>query len=126
MITLNVILDILAYEGSPTNDPADAEKIKNTVNETTVTSTTRYKLQVADSVTDQAVALPDPSSDYLVILTDRDISIKINGSTTALVLKTRANGKKTFVYYTKGPISALTVSNASGAVANIDILVANK
>lgn len=126
MITLNVILDLIAYEGTPTNDPSDAEKIKNTVNETTVAAITRYKLQLADSTTDQAVALPDPNSDYLVILTDRDISAKVNGSATAVALKTRANGKKTFVYYTKGPVTGLTLSNASGGIANVDILIANK
>lgn len=126
MQTLNIILDLLAYEGAPTNDPADAEKIKNTVNDAAVLSTIRNKLQIPDATVDQVIVLPDPNSDYMVILTDQDISVKVNGSATAVSLATKAKGKKTFVYYTKGPVTALTVSNASGSTANVDILVANK
>lgn len=126
MINLDIILEVLAYEGPQTNDPADAEKIKNRIQESTVLGLSRQRIQVADATTDQAITLPDPASDYLFILTDRDISIKLDGSATAIALKTRANGKKTFVFYTRGPITALTVSNASGGIANVDILVANK
>jgi hypothetical protein len=126
MINFDVLLNVLGYEGPQTNDPADAEKINNRIQESTVTALTRQRIQIADATTDQVIAIPDPNSEYLFVLTDRDISIKLNGSATAVALKTRANGKKTFVFYTKGAITGLTLSNASGGIANVDILVANK
>lgn len=126
MKNLDIIFDLLSYEGRPTNDPADAIKLKAKLNETAIASISRQQIQIADSVTDQAVTLPDPNSDYLIILTDRDVSIKLSGGSTALPLKTRANGTKTLVFYIRGPVTGLTVSNASGASANIDIIIANK
>lgn len=126
MKNLDIILDLLSYEGSTTNDPVDAIKVKNKSQETEITSITRQEFQVADGTTALSIVLPDADSDYLVILTDREISINLNGWATALTLKPRAIGKKTWVYYTKGSITGLTVSNASGGTANIDIILANK
>lgn len=125
MKNLDLILDLLAYEGAATNDPKDATKVTNKTQETEIKGLIRYDYQFADGALDQVVVVPNPT-DYLVILADREISIKLNGWSTALTLKPRANGKKTWVYYTKGSVTGLSVSNASGAVANVDIIVANK
>lgn len=126
MFNLNVILDLLAYEGTATNDPEDADKIKSSINESTLASFSRQKIQLPDAVNDQNVPLPDPSSSYLFIFTDRNVSIKLDGSSTAIALQTRANGKKTFAFFVKGPVTGLLVTNASGGTANLDILVAKK
>ncbi len=126
MKSLDIILEVLSYEGAATNDPADAIKLKTKINETECTAVSRQQIQVADGASDIVIALPDPNSDYVMILGDRDISIKLNGWATALSLKTRANGKKTLLFYTKGPVTSLSVSNASGAVANVDIIAVNK
>jgi hypothetical protein len=125
MKNLDLILDLLAYEGSATNDPKDATKVFNKTQETEIKGLVRYDYQIGDGTSDQAVVVPNPT-DYLVILSDREISIKLNGWTTSLTLKPRANGKKTWVYFTKGSVTGLSVSNSSGAIANVDIIVANK
>lgn len=126
MKNLDIIFDLLSYEGAATNDPADAVKIKNKINETQITSLSRQQLQILTATVDQAIALPDPNSDYLIILTDQDISIKLNGSSTVQALPARGNNLKTLVLYVRGPVTSLTMSNSSGKTANVDILVANK
>lgn len=124
-MNLEVIVQFLSYDGSASNDPADAIKIKSRVQETAITDISRQQLQIADSVTNQTVAVPASNSEYLLIFTDRDISVVINAG-DPITLKTRANGTKTPVLYLRGPISTLTVSNASGATANVDFVMANK
>lgn len=126
MKNLDLILSLLTYEGAPTNDPTDADKVKNRTQETEITSVNRYQFIIPDATTDLPVTLPASPCLYSIILCDRDISIKLNGWSTALALKPRANGKKTWVYYTRGAITALTVTNASGADVNMDIVFANK
>ena len=127
MKNLDIMLNVLSYEAtSPTNDPSDSIKIQNKIQDVNLTDVFRLQMSVADGVTDQAIAITSSDSEYLVILTDRQVSIKLNGSFDSLTLSPRANGKKTFVFYQKGTISELTISNASGSAANIDILTANK
>lgn len=126
MKNLDIIFNLLSYEGSPTNDPSDGNKIKNKISETAITSVTREQFQIADATVDEGITFPDDNPDYVVILCDQDISIKLNGWVTALTLKTKSPGKKTLMFFTKGPVSALTVSNSSGQVANIDVILANK
>lgn len=125
MNNLDILFELLAYEGSPSNDPADAIKVVNRSQETNYTAVSRQKIQVPNLATDIAITLPDPSSDCLVILADQDISIKLNGG-SAEALKTRQSGKKTLVYYRRGPTTALSVSNASGKTVALDIILANK
>lgn len=122
---LSLTLDFLVFEGSATNNPADAIKIKKTVQETDVSEVFRKMESVADGASDQSIPLPDASSEYLVIFTDQEISIKVNGSTTALTLKPKAAGTKTPAFYWRGTITALTVSNGSGNAANVDIIAVN-
>jgi len=123
---LDLILDMLVYEGNQTNDPTDADKIKGKIQETEILEVIRNKLSLADATVDQVVALPENPSTYLVILVDRQVSIKINGISTAITLSPHANGKKTPAFYWRGSITALTVSNASGAAANVDIILMSK
>ena len=126
MKSLDILISFLSYDGSLTNDPSDGNKIKNRIQDTNVTEVYRYQTTVDDSTTNQAVNLPDAATDYLLLFIDREITIKVNGSATALTLKPRSNGAKTFAYFQKGTISALTVSNASGAAVNLEIIGVNK
>ncbi len=126
MKNLDLIIDLLAYEGAATNNPADAVKIRNKVQETAIIDLNRYQFSIADLAADQAISLPADEALYTVILVDREVSIKLNGSSDALTLTPRANGTKTWVFFTRGTVTGLTVSNSSGATANIDILAANK
>jgi len=122
---LRLIVDFLMYEGALTNNPEDAIKIKSKVEESDVSEGLRRLEAIPDATVDLAITLPDANSDYLLMFTDREISIKLNSSGDALTLKPRANGSKTPVFLLRGDITALTVSNSSGAAANVDIVAVN-
>lgn len=123
---LDLTVDFLSYAASAaTNDPADAISAKVRVQEDTVNAISRQQLVLADATVDQVVDLPDASSDYLLIFVDRQVSVKLNGSATALVLKPKVSGKKTPALVWRGTITGLSMSNASGSAANIDIIAAN-
>jgi hypothetical protein len=116
-------VEFLAYDNSqPTNDPANAIKVKKRVEESSVSDITRYfPMTVANSVVDQAVILPDPNTDYIILLTDQTISVKLNGSAAPLTLNPSTPGVVTPVLMIRGDVTALTVSNASGNPANLDL-----
>ena len=126
MKPLEIVLKFLSYDGASTNDPADATKITNRIQESNVAGVVRYQAPIADGASDQAIVLPDSNSEYLLVFCDRQITIKVNGSGDALTLTPRANGIKTFVYYHRGSVTGLTVSNASGEAANLDVISVNK
>ena len=123
---LDITIDLLRYTGTSTNDPADATKIKSRIQESTTTAFSRQQLVVEDEAADQEVALIDASTDYVMIFTDRAISIKINGIATAITLTPQAAGTKCFVYYWRGTITSLTISNSSGSDANVDVISVKK
>lgn len=116
------IIEFIMYEGTLTNNPSDTDKIKNTVEDTSITELFRRRESIADAVTDQSIPLPDAATDYLLIFVDQQISIKLNGSTDAIVLKPKTAGTKAFAFYLRGTASALTITNASGSAANVDII----
>jgi hypothetical protein len=122
MRPLRLILDFLSYDGTLTNDPADAIKIKNTIEESSVSEVSRQQLTLVDQTIDQEIILPSSSCDYLLILVDRQVNIKLNGGADELTLRPRANGKKTLAFSYRGEITSLAVTNSSGADAKIDIL----
>lgn len=117
-------LEFLAYDNAePTNDPADAIQIKRRVEEAATSEVSRQaQITVPNAAVDQLVNLPSNSTDYLILLTDQVISVKLNGSSDAQVLKPQAAGKKTPVLMLRGTISGLTVSNASGTAAKLDVI----
>jgi len=122
---LEVILKFLNYTGSIENDPADAIKITNRIQQDDTTGTIRYQNAIADGTTDQDIDLPDADTDYLLIFTDREVTIKLNGGSEVLTLTPRANGVKTFAFFMKGSVTGLQVSNSSGESANVDIISVN-
>lgn len=122
MQPLKIILEFLSYEGTLTNDPADAVKVKNRVEESNISEISRQKLIFSDGTSDASIQLPDPTCDYLLILIDREVSIKLNGGSEEMTLKPKANGTKALGFFMKGEVTGLTLSNASGAAASVDIL----
>jgi hypothetical protein len=79
---------------------------------------------IAPSTTDQAINIVNTDCEYLAIFTDKPISIKINGSATALnVGVTNVGGH----YVQLGDdINSLTVTNADDTnAANITVIVGN-
>lgn len=125
MKPLRIILDFLSYEGTLTNNPQDAVAIKRKVEESNVSEVTRLQSSIAPATVDQAITLPDSTSDYLLLFIDRQISIKLNGSSDALVLKPKVAGTKTPVFLLRGDITGLTISNAGADAANIDLIAVN-
>ena len=123
---LRLILDFLCYEGvAPTNNPQDAISVKNSVREANVTEVARNQKQIPAATTDMVLNLADATSnDYLIILVDQQVSIKINGSATALTLNPKIAGTKTPAFMIRGPITSLTISNAGSNAANIDFVSA--
>ena len=120
-----ITLDFLSYEGSVSNDPVDSIRYKKSVEESTATEVFRKLEAIADGVSDQTITLPDATSEYVIISTDQTISIKLNGSTDAMTLSPKSAGVKAPVFFMKGTITGLTLSNASGSTANIDVIAIN-
>lgn len=120
---LDLLFKLLIYEGNETNDPADADKVYNRTQEETVSKFQRERGIIADADSkDYTPCLPDATVDYVVILTDRELTLTINGSATDITVSPRANGTKTIVYLQRGALTGLVAANASGADANVDMV----
>lgn len=123
---LDLQLKFLSYDSSAeSNDPADAIKLATKVQESAVTEVFRIQTSIPTATVDQAVTLPDAATDYLIILSDREISVKLNGNSDVQVLKPKTPGKKCLVLMIRGTVSGLSISNASGTAANLDLIMVN-
>lgn len=82
-----------------------------------------HKMEIADAVVDQAVSLGSLSTcKQLHIISDRAISVKINGGDTGIPIgHTATEGGSMSIPATS--ITALSVSNASGGVANVHFIL---
>ena len=121
---ITLLIDFLMYDAkSQTNDPANALKLKNKLQLDDLTEVNAFvPMVIADATTDLNIPLPDSTNDMLIISVDRSVSVKINGSATALALVPKANGVETVALVLKSSITGLTISNASGASANVKII----
>lgn len=123
MSALRFVSDFLAFsDEKATNDPKDQTKIQSATEESSFKSLLRQKITVATATTDQVIPLPEVNSEYLLIYTDREVTVKLDGSGDSRTLKPKAAGTKTLVLMERGDISTLTMSNASGSDANVDII----
>ena len=122
---LKLIVDFEASEGTASNCPADATKIKNRVEESSISGVVRFQGQISDGATDVNISIPDANSEYLLVFTDRELLIKLNGGSESLTIKPKISGTKSFAFYLKGDITELLVSNSSGDIANIDVISVN-
>jgi len=125
MSRLKLIIDFLAYsDNSQTNDPQDVSRIKSVLEESSFTELIRRKATIADGTTDQNISFS--VSDYILIFSDQTITIKLNGSGDSLTLVPETEGKKSFVFFQKGTINSLLVSNNSGNAVKLDIITVDK
>ena len=62
---LDLLIEFMTYTGTTSNNPADVTKIRGRIQESNVTAVTRYQNQIADSVVDQTINLPDPNSELI-------------------------------------------------------------
>lgn len=120
---LNLKLDFLLYDSTmPTNDPADGERLKNRISDTSVSAASRQNpLSVATGASDQAISLPAATCNYLIVCVDQPVSVKVNGG-SAQALAPSTPGVKTFALFLRGTITSLSVSNSSGVTANLDVI----
>ncbi len=120
---LRLIVDYLSYEGiPPTNNPQDSIEFKRKVEESNVSEAQRSQKLIPPSTVDLALNLADSATDYLIMMTDQTVSIKLNGSSDAITLNPKAPGTKTPVFLIRGAVTALTISNAGTNAANIDFV----
>lgn len=122
---LRLIIDFLTYDSSsaaPSNNPQDAIEIKRKVEEASVSEVSRVQKSIPASTVDMALNLVDSSNDYIIIQVDQIVSIKLNGSSDAIVLKPKVAGYKTPAFLLRGTATALTISNAGTNAANIDFV----
>lgn len=106
-----------------TNDPADADKMLLRVQESASSQVFRLQKSVPNSTVDAVIALPGSPTDYVLISSDQNISVKLNGSSDSQALNVKSAGTKCPVLYQRGALSGLLLSNASGAIANVDIIL---
>lgn len=121
---LRMIFEFLAGDDLNTNNPKNVDSLKSIV-EQDYSELCRKQIKVADATVDQSITLADASSEYLAIMCDQEITIKLNGSSDAMTLTPRLAGTKSIVFVMKGTITALTVSNASGSECNMDVISIN-
>lgn len=122
---LNVLLDVSVYEGTQiTNDPADTIKLLNRLEGIAVSQASRTQMSVASGGGYGAVPILAAGGDYLIISTDQVINVKVNGGSEVLALSPSIAGKKTFVLFFKGTISAMQVAAPGATAANLDVIVA--
>lgn len=68
---------------------------------------------IPDATVDKVIDFHSITAEYLFIFTDQEITIKINGGSESFKISE-------FIAW-KGEFTALSISNASGAVANVTI-----
>jgi len=123
-IKTKLTIEWQSYQGTLTNYPSDADKISKYVEETDVTQVFRQNTVIANGATNQAITLPAATTDYLLIFTDQSITIKLNSGATIIKLDPRVATEKCPALAIRGEFTALTISNASGTAANVDIIMA--
>lgn len=120
---VRLTVDFLSYEGSaPTNNPQDSVELKRKVEESNVSEVARFQKSIPASTTDAALTLADSTNDYFIMCVDQTVSIKVNGSSTAITLKPKTAGTKTPAFLIRGTITSLTITNANLVAANIDFV----
>lgn len=122
MRPLRILLDFLTYDAAPpTNNPVDETRSLRRVEESNVTSAGRNQAQIAAATSNVSIPLVAATCNYLAIYADQQISINLNGDSTAIVLTPQLAGRMSPVFYIRGTITSLAISNAGAVAVNIDV-----
>lgn len=113
---------IASNDTQNSNNPKDVTKIQVLMNEGAFNCLNRQCLVITDSTSDQVITIPDANSEYLIIYTDQEVTIKVDGSNDIITLKPKTPGLKALCYLNRGDITSLTVSNSSGSSAKLDVV----
>lgn len=113
MATLNGRVKMLVYtDAVATNNPKSRIiDIDESFSDVTIDQFQPLLLQIPNGAVDQAVQLNGIEGEKLVLLSDQTISVKLNGSATAIQCK--------MLVLDGAAVTSLTVSNASGQVATV-------
>lgn len=127
MSTIKLSLDFLGYTGTESNNPQDSLKFKKELEISDLEDVTRYfQVTVPAAASDQAISLPNANTDFCMIMTDREVTIKLNGSSDAITIKPVTAGTKVPAFVLHGNVTGLTVSNAGSDAAKLDVILGNK
>lgn len=119
---MKITVDFLAYEGTPTNDPQDATAIKRKVEEANVNEVSRHQIILPVGTADKEIDMPTDGATYLMIFSDQEISIKINGGSEPIVMTPKTVGQKCPVLMIRSDIDSLLITNNASSDANIDMI----
>lgn len=113
MATLNGRVKIQVYtDAAPTNNPKSrVMDIDESFSDVSVDQFQPLLIQIPNLAVDQAINLNAIQGEKLVLLSDQTISVKLNGSATALQCK--------MLFLDGAAVTSLSISNASGSVANV-------
>ena len=119
MAQLSGKLELLVYnDAQASNNPQErVQDSKFVLSDTSIAQWESKLLTIADGAVDQAIAFDSIASEYLMILSDKEISIKLNGSADAITLAAD------FPFLMKGSVSSLSISNGSGEDAQVAISI---
>lgn len=123
MSKLSLLSNFQVYSDTgSTNDPKDIDKIQLLTEEASFDCLNRQKIKIANLAVDQIISIAKANSEYLLIYTDQEVTIKLDGSSDSISLKPKSAGIKALCYLNRGDITSLRVSNSSGNEANMDII----
>lgn len=101
-----------------------ASRSTTKIETTDITEYVERRLSVPNGTTDLAIGFTGSdgltSAKALLIITDQPITVKINGSSTAIPIGHTA-GESATMMIDATTVTALSLSNASGSVANVYI-----
>jgi hypothetical protein len=121
MSKVKLKIQLTGTENSKTNIVTDGININQQTEESQVTEINRNFIKtIADAASDIELLDTVLADSLVLISTDVEVSIKINGSTDSQTLKP-ITGVKTPVFLYRGSISSILVSNSSGSDATLDV-----
>jgi len=123
-------LDIAVYAGTSKASCRFSTKFEDKTLDTTLVLSSGARVSLAASAADQAVDFQSVANGQLVVLkSDSEFSVKLNGSADAITLKPQTNGSQVetpaFLAMLADGITAMTLSNPSATDAiEVDIGIA--
>lgn len=114
--------DFLIYSGTNTNNPNDLNKLGNSF-EKEIKESSRLKIQLAAEEA-MTIPLPDATCNYIMIFSDQNIDLGLNGAENMESLVTLKAGIKAPVFMKACEITQVGILNPSTTkVANLDIFI---
>jgi len=123
MSTLKVLHEISLYDDTESSNNPEQVRLKYSLdNEEILSSDYRMDLVLAAATT-TAIPLPSATYNWLYVLTDQEVSLRISGlSTDQILVSPSAAGERDGIYLVRGNFTSLSVRVAGATAANVFIL----